>query len=142
MTTIDQPTAVPLSECTWCGREFDEEELESPSLNHEGEPICDECYTSEFQFDCSECLSSEDNTVKDAIGALMVVYDSESAGVPAGLYRITAHPFYCSDMLSMWFFKDAIERVGDGPTGNNDFDYPCGFLCRECGEKLLKEAQL
>lgn len=104
--------------------------------------VCWECYRDEYSFECCCCGETADIQEQGAIGNLLVAVGKEDedgkteAGVPAGLYRITGHPYYMQSMVGAgWLFETEIERVGDVPRGIDTDGYPAGHFCSECSRK-------
>lgn len=119
--------------CTCCGSDLDRDELESPNLDGDGDPICDQCYHDKYEFTC--CCCEEYGDVKDQ-HKMLVVFE-KIGGVQPGIYGIVEFPYYTQGLIgSGWLHLSSLKRIGDVNPDMDGNGYPCGHLCAECQAKV------
>jgi hypothetical protein len=125
--------------CAYCGDELDEEEIESPRVDGEGDIICDECYNEQCEFKC--CLCRDYGNIADQ-HKIVVVFE-KILGVEPGLYRVTNRSYWYASIVGDdgGIFPTAVQRIGNIPVGADGNGYPCGHLCAECQKKLIAEVE-
>lgn len=130
--------------CNWCGNAFNKEESANPRLDPHKDPICDECYSNEYEEDCSRCGERvEKAELDDSPGKIIVVFQEAPALggiVTPGYYKVKEWPIYADGMIEGYLFANALERVAD-------LDYEvkrmaegfiCGTLCSACQSAAVK----
>lgn len=129
-------------ECTRCGNDLDEEEMESPQ-EEEGDVICDECYHEHYEFTCCCCCNY--GHVDDRHKMLVVFETCDAHGydpqtgreVWPGIYRITGGPYHGGYLVGgSWLYEDRLERIADLNPDMGGDGYPCGHLCADCQAKI------
>ncbi len=126
--------------CAECDGELDSEESINPHEEVNGAAICDDCYSEQYQDDCSRCCERVDKTDLDMKpGALIGVWrDAPALGgeIKAGYYRVLNWPIYADGMIEAYFFPRAIKRVGNldgiGLHRAEDAGFFAGPMCGEC----------
>ena len=121
-------------ECQHCGNNLDFEERDDPRRDDCGDPICDECWSEKYEFNCCWCGEYEHI---DEQHKMLVVFES-CGGLEPGVYSIDSGPYWTSDYFSMWFNLDCLTRLGNLPRSlaASHEGYPSGHLCRNCRDKL------
>jgi hypothetical protein len=117
-------TIIEKTRCTYCGDKLDEEEIETPSKDGAGDPMCDECWHDHYEFTCYlvvKCLAPGD--YEDVI---------------PGIYYIKSGPYHGGSLLGGGLFNRKLLRLRDLPNDSMlDRDYyPTGHLCRTCVDML------
>jgi hypothetical protein len=133
-------------ECGRCGNDLDDDEMESPRQDEDGDIMCDECYHEHFEFTCSVCQEHGDTEDQHN---MLAVYDSEvfeendrENGWKRGVYMIVDRPYYLAPLIGqVWIYTRCLEWIGPIPRdkGNDEspIGYACGHLCLECQHKML-----
>ena len=122
--------------CLRCGNELDDEELDYPRKDEDGDAICDECFHEHYEFTCCWCCEYGD--VKDQHN-LLVVFE-EVSDVKPGIYKITERPYYiCAMIGSSWLIPGSLVRIAELNPDMDGNNYPCGHLCLECQKKVLAQ---
>ena len=87
-----------LLECSYCGKELDEEELENPYTDDCDSVMCDDCYTQNYQQQCPICEDNFDKPTKPEelffVVAKEVCGDVASEPIKPGIYQTTCWPYY------------------------------------------------
>jgi len=125
--------------CTRCGEALGDEETESPRLDTDGEPICDDCFQEFFESYCPVCYDYYETENDESTIFLLF----EDVGVPPGIYRPKSYPFYSQPIVGEGDIHDsAVEFIGSidlAPAHVEDESgYPATFLCKNCEERLLE----
>lgn len=137
--------------CTWCARELDPEERQSPEKSEAGEVICDSCYDQEYRDYCTRCEEKFDKTeLSPKPGRLIGVWrDAPALGrgdILAGYYRVLRWPIFADGMIEGYFFRDALQRVGPldmaGLRSAEEEQSMAGPMCEECQQKATRSALL
>ena len=128
--------------CDVCGEKFD---IEREGIGIDDEFFCEDCRL-ENTFNCPVCGEYELEDRRGDIGSVLIVNDSEEAGLSDGIYEIIKHPYYGAPIIGAGeIFEWAIRRLGDLPTGKNRIDtdgYACGHVCRYCDPMVKRRAIL
>jgi hypothetical protein len=140
--------------CSFCDNDLTDEEMESPRHDpDDGKPVCDECYTDHFEFNC--CACEEYGDVEDQ-HKYIVVFETVD-DVEPGFYRVKSTPYYTSGLIgSSWLHPWALVLVKPLPvrwlayvsiTGKEIYQelkaddlpdgFPCGHLCANCQKAAL-----
>lgn len=126
--------------CANCESKLNDEEVRSPRLDGDGDPICDECYMVEYQTSCEFCEEYYDLSGRGAVGSLLVVLDARSASVDCqGVYQIKEHPYWTSNYFDGWLDKTAVELVSES-VPDVCSDYAVAHFCPECERKWREAA--
>lgn len=128
--------------CTRCGEALDDEETESPRLDSDGEPICDDCFREFFESYCPMCCDYYETENEESTVFLLF----EDVGVPPGIYRPNSYPFYSQPFIGEGhIYKSQVELIGSIDLAREHVEdesgYPATFLCKNCEEDLLKTIQ-
>jgi len=117
-----------MTTCTWCGSSLtDPDEIANPPKDADGDIICDHCYNDECMQECVRCEGYYDKSERDKVGALLVIFDADEAGVPVGVYEIVESPWPIND----WVDKSAIKQLSSTlPFEGND--EIVGYICSGC----------
>lgn len=137
-------TALDATTCTWCDRELDDEESESPSLGESGEIICDACYDENYRDYCGRCNEKVDKSDLDtSTGQLIGIWNTAPASdgeLAPGYYRVKRRPFYVDWMIGGHFYSYALEfalPLDDwGKRQSEEAIYASGPLCSDCRAHL------
>jgi len=132
--------AVVATECAWCLGQLDEEEIEDPRKDLDGEAICDECYYEEYMYICPICQNFAET--KDNEKHLMVTPElAENQRMEDGIYQVVEFPVYSASMLGHFnFFPSSSKRVARLPVDARGY-WQGGFICEGCAKKAIEEDQ-
>lgn len=139
------------TECPSCGAPLDDEERESPRLDWEEKPICDDCYQEEYQYRCCNCeehYDQDDQDGQDVQHKMLVVFVPTSASygdkVQPGIYRITGSPYWSTDYFSSCLHTNKLKWLCKVPDvlQNDEHYYPVGHLCEECQQEMKQRGVL
>jgi hypothetical protein len=130
--------------CTYCSRELNDEERESPQFDADGDALCDECYDEHFRDYCGRCDERVDTSDLDTSpGQLIGIWNTAPASVgdlAPGYYRIKRRPFFVDWMVGGHFYSDALEFVSkldeQGETQAKEAMHFAGPLCSKCRASL------
>lgn len=127
--------------CSRCGDELDEEEKACPSLDADGDAVCDRCYEEYCCAECSRCSETTDKSdLKTDPGLFIIMMEETDEDLPVGYYRILRRPFFVDAMLSGWFIQGALQRVADlDETGNRaarERISAAGPVCTRCQKEV------
>lgn len=136
--------------CTWCERELDSEERQSPEKSDADEVICDSCYGQEYRDYCTRCEEKFEKTELSPVpGKLIGVWrDAPGLGrdIRAGYYRVVRWPIYADGMIEGFFFADALQRVGPldkaGQHSAEEAQSMAGPMCEECQRDAQRSTML
>ena len=127
------------AKCTWCECDLDGEERESPQLDWDKNPICDDCYHEEYELNCFNCENYDDQDIQHKM-LVVFVPTSSSYGekVQPGVYTITGGPYWATDYFSSWLDADQLAWLCSLPESLQDDDpyYPVAHLCRDCQKQM------
>lgn len=116
--------------CMHCGNMIPEDEMNSPSRDTDGDPLCDVCYRETYEFQCSLCGETEEKKHQHNV---MIVFESGVIrGQGPGLYQIIHLPYYMDGMITGYVIESALKRVGPLPKDARPDGYPAGHLCQRC----------
>jgi hypothetical protein len=119
--------------CDWCGEEV------TDYTDIGGKAICSECNgDGDDESQCCLCGEYQPNEFFGGIGSLMAVVNDE-ADVPEGIYEILERPFYASNHLSMWLYKEAVKKLGDSTFDLDTDGFAIGFFCPECCAEVRQQ---
>ena len=85
-------------ECTYCGNDLDNEELESPRKDDDGDIICDNCYSDNYMNYCPLCEEEYEKPTKPeelffCISNEVCEYVAMNPIKP-GIYQTTSWPYF------------------------------------------------
>lgn len=128
MTECDQKMI-----CSFCDEPLSAEEREAPRMDGD-EPVCDECWSYNFTFDCCACGQEEnDNLQHWYLVVTKPVCSLGGADVEPGIYYIKGGPYHGGSILGPGhFYPDQLLRLRDLPPRVSTGRYDCGHLCRDC----------
>lgn len=128
--------------CTDCGHGFQLEVDAEPDTNHDGEPICTDCYLDANFDDCALCGESvQKEELESKPGELIVIFERVPAlgddDLLPGYYRVLGWPFFSQGLIgSGYFHATRLTRVARldtrGKAQAKNADCPSGPMCREC----------
>jgi len=124
--------------CIYCGGELEDEELDSPYKNEDGDLLCDDCYSFWNEYECSLC--GYNVTIIDNLDYIIVTRDlAEAQKMQPGIYRILANPWYSSTISPICLMQDNLQQVADFPEGAwvDITDY----VCTQCALKIASEQE-
>ena len=129
--------------CTRCGERLGAEEIESPSVDKDGDIICDHCFEEQYTYNCPVCEEFFDEDFSQKISPkylLISDYAGEEMGVESGIYEIISYPFFRDGMISMSMIETAINRIADLPEefDENDFISDIFYVRDSCVKKCLE----
>ena len=129
-------------ECTRCGEELNDEEIESPRKDYDDEPICDQCYDDCYSFVCCLCEEHEDLDEQGELGNLLVVAtDGDPIGIPDGIYEVVSHPYYWDSMIDGGIYDNSLKRLSIRIKRDLYMcGYPIAHMCDFCSNKTKKKA--
>jgi hypothetical protein len=127
--------------CTLCEEELDEEEIESPRKDRDGDIICDKCFDDRYSYHCPICeeMFSEDFSVKISPKyPLIAEYASEDIDIDSGIYEILSYPFYADGVIEIHIFKSAVKRISGLPNDLDEDDLwsDIYYVCDDCIKKM------
>src|SRR5580692_5060122 len=108
---VSMAKATQLLECSHCGCEMDEEQSADPRRDDCEDPICDSCWSDEYEFTCCWCGEYEHI---DEQHKMLVIFE-ECGGLTEGVYSIDSGPYWTSNYLNMWFNPEALTYLGNLP---------------------------
>lgn len=135
--------------CSYCDNDLQGEEVSNPRIDElDNTPICDECWHDHFEFTCSLCQNYEDKEYEGVIGSIFVVKDDDLTvdyprkPLKPGYYKIKSHPLYGGPLIGVQeIYENAIELIMAGGESCETFGCSCGFLCRDCTEKIFHQSK-
>ena len=136
--TIDKPKSrqdVGCTEllCSVCAKQLDQEQAEDPHRDEDGDIVCDECWSEDYEYLCHLCqnlVEIEDNQ-KHIFVTPALAADQK---MQTGIYRVVNLPWFSSNYFSMWILQDAVSLVCDLPAELVD-ELSGGYLCEDCVHK-------
>ena len=129
--------------CGWCGCELDEEEKESPRLNEDGDVICDNCWSDEYEGACYRCRETVERSELDMSPLRLIIVLDDAPGSPTnltpGYYRVTKWPLYSDGMVEAHMESDNMVKVADiedevKKEEDEAVMAACGPMCNACQE--------
>lgn len=130
-----QPTPTLRSTCTCCGDELDQEEIEFPQKNKNGDIICDRCFDDRYSHLCPICENkfSENFEVQISPKYLLVTDDvGKELDIRSGIYEIIKYPFFADGITEWNLITTAINRIADMPEDFDDDSMVLYYICDEC----------
>ena len=127
--------------CWVCSEKLNEEEVECPSKDENGDVICDECYREHYEQECPICCEYVHNDDIDPdIGSVIGIWeDAPGSGetLEPGYYRVLRMPFFMDGMIgSGSFFSSSLEKIAildeDGLRAAKEAGAMAGPICKEC----------
>lgn len=134
------------NECSYCGNDLDEEEVENPRRDESEDIMCDQCYEDNYQNYCSLCEETYDKPTKPEETFFVVAKEvSEECEVEPGFYKVLDWPYWLGatgfgfEML----FKNSIELVKAADInsmlkkfyGKYAEEFGADEICPECFKK-------
>ncbi len=121
-------------ECTYCGEELDEYELEEPYKDPDGDIMCDNCYTQDYLQECNICEEYYDKPENAEETFFVMNESSKVQGMEPGVYKVLKWPYYSGSIIgSLYITKYNVERVAD----YNEEDE--GEICSCCYKELTRD---
>lgn len=85
---------ITIIECSYCGNDLREDEIENPREDESGDVMCDQCYEDEFLEHCSLCENYYDKPTKPEETFFVVAKEvSGQVGVDPGFYKVLNWPY-------------------------------------------------
>ena len=127
-------------ECTYCGKELDDEEAANPEKDEDGDVMCDQCYDEKHRDYCDRCGEKVEKTELGSEPGNLIAVWAEAPGNPEdltpGYYRVKEWPFYADGMIEGYMISSRLERVADlddrGKKAAPEVYTSCGPLCSTC----------
>ena len=130
--------------CTICEEELNEEEIDAPYKNRDGDIICDACFKDRYTHTCPLCEEHFDVDFTKHISPTYLLisdYSAEYVGSPSGVYEIIRYPFYYAGMCDIFMKAASLKRIADLPDDfrEQDFYSDIFYVCNRCAEKLTDD---
>lgn len=126
--------------CAYCCNNLSPDDTHTDNA---GDPVCDQCWHEMFCFTCVKCHDDELVEYQGAVDSSIVVFDTEQARVPVGVYRVLHSGYWTAHNFDAWIEPSAVELVTSniGDMRDTICGHAVGHLCRACGEKILQETK-
>ncbi len=125
--------------CTDCEKQLDPEQAENPRRHDDGSVLCDECWSSEYEYLCPLCQNLVE--IEDNQKHIFVTPDlAQDQRMQPGIYRIIKLPWFLASFCSMRIYQEALHRVCDLPPDLQR--YTSGdYLCETCVSEAIAAGQ-